>query len=224
MATAESLAPSGSASVDVAQVVLPRVAITYCTQCRWMLRAAYFAQELLSTFGTSIGEIALIPATGGKFTVTLDCVPQATGSGAGNGEEAQLRAQNVLIWDRKAEGGFPGECILGQHMSSISASLRGYGFHLSECIERHYLFSLSLLAETKVLKQRVRDHIEPAKDLGHSDKHGKQGSKKQESADDDAKQKMADQSAEIVQQEVERVAEENGVKLNDDGTVCEDCR
>ena len=30
-----------------------------------MLRAAYFAQELLSTFGTTIGEVALIPATGG---------------------------------------------------------------------------------------------------------------------------------------------------------------
>lgn len=29
-----------------------------------MLRAAYFAQELLSTFGTTIGEVALIPATG----------------------------------------------------------------------------------------------------------------------------------------------------------------
>jgi predicted Rdx family selenoprotein len=36
-----------------------------------MLRAAYFAQELLSTFGSQIGEIALIPATGGLFTVDL---------------------------------------------------------------------------------------------------------------------------------------------------------
>jgi len=29
--------------------------------------------------------------------------------------------------------------------------------------------------ETKVLKQLVRDHIQPEKDLGHSDKHGKDG-------------------------------------------------
>ncbi|KAK8191431.1 seleno protein, W-related family, partial [Phyllosticta capitalensis] len=87
----------------------PRVAITYCTQCRWMLRAAYFGQELLSTFGTAIGEIALVPATGGIFTVGL---------------------VKVLLWDRKAEGGFP---------------------------------------ETKVLKQRVRDHLEPNRNLGHSD-------------------------------------------------------
>jgi predicted Rdx family selenoprotein len=36
-----------------------------------MLRAAYFGQELLSTFGNQIGEIALIPATGGLFTVEL---------------------------------------------------------------------------------------------------------------------------------------------------------
>jgi predicted Rdx family selenoprotein len=36
-----------------------------------MLRAAYFGQELLSTFGMQIGEIALIPATGGLFTVEL---------------------------------------------------------------------------------------------------------------------------------------------------------
>jgi len=32
-----------------------------------------FGQELLSTFGTQIGEIALIPATGGLFSVELVC-------------------------------------------------------------------------------------------------------------------------------------------------------
>lgn len=105
-------------------VQLPRVAITYCTQCRWMLRAGYFGQELLSTFGTSIGEIALIPATGGKFTVHLTYKDLTTPEGSIE------EVKNVLIWDRKAEGGFP---------------------------------------ETKILKQRVRNHIEPDKDLGHSD-------------------------------------------------------
>ena len=110
-----------------APVHLPRVAIAFCTQCRWMLRAAYFAQELLSTFGGSIGEVALIPATGGLFTVHLTYKPQGT-EGA---EDEDVQVQEVLIWDRKAEGGFP---------------------------------------ETKILKQRVRNHIEPSKDLGHSDK------------------------------------------------------
>ena len=102
-------------------VTLPRVAITYCTQCKWLLRAAYFGQELLSTFGTSIGEVALIPATGGIFTVYLSYKPLGA-------EDAEV--QQVLLWDRKAEGGFP---------------------------------------ETKTLKQRVRNIIEPEKKLGHSD-------------------------------------------------------
>ena len=43
----------------------PRVAITYCTQCRWLLRAGWMAQELLTTFDTELGEVALIPGTGG---------------------------------------------------------------------------------------------------------------------------------------------------------------
>ena len=104
--------------------VLPRIAITYCKQCQWMLRAAWFAQELLSTFDNSIGEIALIPATGGIFQVHLT-YKHKTADG-----EASQNAQEFLIWDRKAEGGFP---------------------------------------EAKILKQKVRNHIEPEKNLGHSD-------------------------------------------------------
>lgn len=91
-----------------------------------MLRAAYFGQELLSTFGTAIGEIALIPATGGIFTVYLTHIPP--------GSEENSEAKEVLLWDRKAEGGFP---------------------------------------ETKILKQRLRNQIEPGRDLGHSDKPSK---------------------------------------------------
>lgn len=135
-----------------APVHLPRVAITFCTQCRWMLRAAYFAQELLSTFGGSIGEVALIPATGGLFTVHLTYKPQETEGTA----EGEVQVREVLIWDRKAEGGFP---------------------------------------ETKILKQRVRNHIEPSKDLGHSDKPankvkgnegGKEGGEDKSKSDDAA--------------------------------------
>ncbi|MEP7239523.1 MAG: SelT/SelW/SelH family protein [Devosia sp.] len=64
----------------------PTLAVTYCTQCNWLLRAAWTAQELLQTFGLDLGEVALIPGTGGIFEVRLD------------GE---------LIWDRKRDGGFP---------------------------------------------------------------------------------------------------------------------
>ncbi len=71
----------------------PRIAITYCTQCHWLLRAAWMAQELLSTFGADIAEVALVPGTGGAFEIVLD------------GE---------LIWERKRDGGFPEAKVLKQ--------------------------------------------------------------------------------------------------------------
>lgn len=40
-----------------------RVEIEYCTQCRWLLRAAWMAQELLTTFETELDEVALKPGT-----------------------------------------------------------------------------------------------------------------------------------------------------------------
>src|SRR3954451_12337072 len=43
----------------------PRVEITYCTQCRWLLRATWLGSELLTSFGTEIGELALRPGTRG---------------------------------------------------------------------------------------------------------------------------------------------------------------
>lgn len=64
----------------------PRVEIIFCTQCRWLLRAAWMAQELLTTFDTELGEVALVPGTGGIFQVRLD------------GE---------LIFSRKEVGRFP---------------------------------------------------------------------------------------------------------------------
>ena len=50
----------------------PRLEIEYCTQCRWMLRAAWMAQELLTTFEAELGEVALIPGAGGILEVRLD--------------------------------------------------------------------------------------------------------------------------------------------------------
>jgi selenoprotein W-related protein len=88
----------------------PRIAILYCTQCQWLLRAAWMAQELLSTFGPDLGEVALVPATGGRFEISYD---------------------GDIIWERKRDGGFP---------------------------------------DAKTLKQRVRDRLDPNRDLGHSDR------------------------------------------------------
>jgi len=64
----------------------PRLEITYCTQCRWLLRAAWMAQELLTTFTTEIGEVALVPGTGGIF---------------------EVRLEEELIFSRKEQGRFP---------------------------------------------------------------------------------------------------------------------
>ncbi len=49
-----------------------RLEIEYCRECRWLLRAAWLAQELLTTFEQELGEVALVPGTGGVFEVRLD--------------------------------------------------------------------------------------------------------------------------------------------------------
>jgi len=63
-----------------------RISIGYCTQCQWLLRAAWMAQELLSTFGADLGEVALVPGTGGVF---------------------EIRCDDEVLWERKRDGGFP---------------------------------------------------------------------------------------------------------------------
>ena len=50
-----------------------RVEIEYCRRCRWLARAAWTAQELLSTFEAELGSVALVPNDeGGVFEVRLD--------------------------------------------------------------------------------------------------------------------------------------------------------
>lgn len=88
----------------------PQVEIEYCPGCRWLLRAGWTAQELLTTFEGDLNGVTLRPSeTGGRFTVTVE---------------------GAIVWDRKTEGRFP---------------------------------------EMKELKQAIRDHIAPDRDLGHSD-------------------------------------------------------
>jgi len=88
----------------------PSLSIAYCTQCNWLLRSAWMAQEVLSTFSLEMGEVILVPGTGGIFEIKLD---------------------GDLIWERKRDGGFP---------------------------------------DVKVLKQMVRDRIDPERSLGHIDR------------------------------------------------------
>ena len=49
-----------------------RITIHYCTQCRWMLRAAWMQQELLTTFQDELTEVALRPGTGGVYDIHLN--------------------------------------------------------------------------------------------------------------------------------------------------------
>lgn len=64
----------------------PRIEIHYCVQCHWLLRAAWLAQELLTSFEADLGEVALIPGTGGVFDIVCD---------------------GDLLYSRKAQGRFP---------------------------------------------------------------------------------------------------------------------
>ena len=50
----------------------PRIEFEYCTMCNWMLRTAWMAQEVLTTFTQEVGEVTLIPGTGGIFEVRVD--------------------------------------------------------------------------------------------------------------------------------------------------------
>ena len=84
----------------------PRIAIIYCTQCYWLLRAAWMAQELLSTFSEEVGEVALKPATGGAFQIEVD---------------------GAVIWERKRDGGFPDVKTLKQRVRDKLAPDRNLG-------------------------------------------------------------------------------------------------
>lgn len=84
----------------------PRVEIIYCTQCRWLLRAAWLAQELLSTFETELGEVALIPGSGGIF---------------------EIRVDGTLLWSRREAGRFPEAKELKQRVRDQVAPQKDLG-------------------------------------------------------------------------------------------------
>ena len=80
----------------------PRVEIEYCTQCRWLLRAAWMAQELLTTFADEIGEVALVPGRGGILEVRLD--GELLFSRAREGRFPEAKELKQLVRDRIAPG------------------------------------------------------------------------------------------------------------------------
>ena len=84
----------------------PRVEIEYCTQCRWLLRAGWMAQELLSTFEAEVGAVTLVPGTGGAF---------------------EVRVEGETVWSRAAEGRFPDIAELKQRVRDKVAPERDLG-------------------------------------------------------------------------------------------------
>ncbi len=82
------------------------VEIEYCTQCRWLLRAAWLAQELLTTFDADLNAVSLMPGTGGVFEVRLN---------------------GATLFSRKAEGRFPESKELKQLIRDVIAPERDLG-------------------------------------------------------------------------------------------------
>lgn len=85
----------------------PTIEIEYCPGCRWLLRAAWTAQELLTTFESELDAVSLRPSeAGGTFSVRID---------------------GDLIWDRKTEGRFPEMKELKQRIRDQVAPERDLG-------------------------------------------------------------------------------------------------
>ena len=84
----------------------PHLEIEYCTQCRWLLRAAWLAQEMLVTFQNELAAVTLVPGNGGVFDVRLD------------GE---------TLASRRADGGFPDLADLKRRVRDRVAPDRSLG-------------------------------------------------------------------------------------------------
>lgn len=83
-----------------------RIEIEYCTRCRWLLRAAWMAQELLTTFDGEVAELVLRPGSGGIFDVHAD---------------------GRRVWSRSAEGRFPDITELKQRVRDVISPGRDLG-------------------------------------------------------------------------------------------------
>jgi selenoprotein W-related protein len=64
----------------------PSITIEYCPKCNWLLRAAYMAQELLTTFEEELLQVSLKPSeVAGRYTISVN---------------------DQIVFDRKRDGGF----------------------------------------------------------------------------------------------------------------------
>jgi selenoprotein W-related protein len=85
----------------------PSLEIEYCPGCRWLLRAGWTAQELLTTFESELGAVTLRPSEEcGTFRVTVDA---------------------TVVWNRKDQGRFPEMKELKQRIRDEIAPERDLG-------------------------------------------------------------------------------------------------
>ena len=85
---------------------MQKVTIKYCTQCNWLLRSSWMAQELLTTFKEELTELSLQPGTGGIF---------------------EIYANETKIWDRKENNGFPQITELKKLVRNVIAPEKNLG-------------------------------------------------------------------------------------------------
>jgi selenoprotein W-related protein len=85
----------------------PRISIEYCPRCGWLLRSAWLAQELLTTFEKDLLALELVPsATSGTF---------------------QVKVGDELVWCRRRDGGFPQAAELKRRVRDVVAPGRPLG-------------------------------------------------------------------------------------------------
>ena len=79
----------------------------YCPKCHWLLRAAYMAQEVLTTFADEVEAVTLKPSEiNGRFTIHVG---------------------NKKIFDRKEYGGFAEITEIKQLVRDIAAPGKSLG-------------------------------------------------------------------------------------------------
>jgi selenoprotein W-related protein len=93
------------------------VEIEYCTGCRWLLRAAWMAQELLTTFQTD--------ASSRLRSVKL--TPNARQGGVFQVYAHTAGGETELLWSRKAAGRFPESKELKQLVRDVVCPDRSLG-------------------------------------------------------------------------------------------------
>jgi len=86
--------------------VKPTITIRYCPRCGWLLRSAWLAQEILTTFSEDVKNVSLEPAESGEFEILL-------------GDER--------LWERKTDGGFPAAKELKRRIRDRIDPGRGLG-------------------------------------------------------------------------------------------------